>query len=98
MTKGNLGRKGAIRHTFPHQSPSTRKSGRELQAGTVDQHCFQALLLLTCSVYLTIQLRTTYPEVASPISMGWSLPHEPLIKKKIHRLAYRKSGWRYFLN
>ena len=38
------------------------------------------LLLMACSAFLLIELRTTSPDMASSI-VGWALPHQSLIKK-----------------
>lgn len=51
------------------------------------------LLPITCSVCFLIETRSTSPGLVPP-TMGWTLPHQSLIKK----MFYPKMLWRNFLN
>lgn len=54
-------------------------------------------VLLTGLYIMAAKLKTTSPGMASLI-MDWALPHQSLLKKISHRLAYIPPLWRHFLN
>lgn len=51
------------------------------------------LLIMSCLAWFLIKPRTTSPGIAPP-TMDWALPHQPLVKRKLCRLAYWSNLWR----
>lgn len=85
-------------HNIAHQ----RKSGQELtksrnlEAGT-DAEAMEGAASWLAHHGLPIELTTTRPGIAPPI-VAWTLPHQSLVKKMPHRLAYILILWSHFLN
>lgn len=92
MNKSNLGRKRAcfclqliVYHEWnSRQEFASRVCGRMLPTG---------LFPMACSSYFLIQLRTYVP-----LTVGWALSHQSLIKQISQRFTYRPIWWKYFLN
>lgn len=68
------------------QEPQVRNWSRGLGAASV-----------ACSACSVIAFRTTCLRVALP-TVGWTVPHQSLIKNMLHRLAHRPIWWKHLLN
>ena len=107
QTKATCGGKGFFSSYFHitvhHRRKSEQKlqQSRNLEAGAdaeaTEECCLLACSPMACSTCFIIKLGTTSPGVAPP-TMGWALPHQSLIKKMPHRLAYSPILWRCFLS
>lgn len=105
MTKSNVGKKGIISLTVTRNSLS--EAVRQELSQSWNQHrswcrCHRGmlptgLLLIACSACFLLEARTMCLGVAL-LTMGWGLPHQPLIKKMPYMLAYRPALWAHFLN
>lgn len=85
----NLGKEGFLLSHIPMpqaiieaSEDRNLKKQPEQQAEAIKEYC-----LLACSSWLTEPVFFLYH--SRLLAVGWTLPHQPLIKTCIYRLAYR---------
>lgn len=97
-TKSNLEEKGFLSLTSRREVRAETQGG-SLETGSeaeaIEEHCYAGLLTVACLACFLIPLRTTYPGVGLS-TVGSALLYQLLIKKMIHRLAYRAIRWGIF--
>lgn len=100
MTRSNLRRKGFISSLITLRSPTMTDKGQGMHPGTWGDwkawksvvNCLSLDRLFICSF---LYPGSTCPGTA-PLTMGLTLPHLSLTKKKHCRLAYRKIFYIFF--
>lgn len=99
VTGNSLGRKGLIWLHLPTTGHREGKPRQELKVGTeveaMDKHC-----LLACITWFAQSALLNSPDHLSRYGTApscWVLSRQSLIKKLLHRFAYKLIHWRYFL-